>query len=695
VIHEPGCKGCDIDPQKQASNLYQHLWFKVTGKDVPKPRAKTPCNVWRKTQRDAIEVELKKRGGSCIPKNQLAAARDKIAREMFSALSKEEQKRWKEKASEEHKVVLKSYEDNLNAPCSQDPTDLQKAIQGIGRFMQPLLDELCKITGWKAFLVMGGPEPALGRQLSFVNVNSGCIPGDVKMSFGASERVFYKASIVPVFGRFLKKCYTPEECRARALVEEDGQPSSPEEEEEAEELHTFHNSLDSDGQTIVPRPFHNLSSTIPAVAAPPGKAASATSCPGATPTPAQNTEESTSECSPSSDPSPQSMPAAPATPQTSNSDTSSPASPDPSPPQCPQPDSVPSETLMDVDDTDKPLPFVFNSPLVSPAPSRAPSPASAIASPQPCDAAAAPQPSSSSADEPPPSPSAASFPNHEAMDVEPQPSSSADELPPSPSAASPPNHEAMDVEINPPVLATGAEPPVIANGSTNDVESSTPCTRSGWVPSTAGRRLHFERHQKRFHNDEDTSSDSSTDSVSQPSKKHHRTATRSQKPITTPTDAPDWVKSVLQMFTSRDLGTGWHQLVEAWLNFERTMHYKEKGCLGTSGRPWVIKEWIRHHRSTSWLPQISDTAAYGAGFNEWWTSLQPEWRIDDDGGILFDDIEGDWTEMNRPGLNGLVSVVTALFFWGAALEGASNGDDWCAAVKDCYSVFNILCTPSA
>ena len=93
--------------------------------------------------------------------------------------------------------------------------------------MQPVLDGICAATGWKASLIAGGPEPSHGGRLNVVrfvkfflllfffaydydyySIHSGVTSGDVNMNFGRAEQARYKKYIIPVFGDFLRKCYS-------------------------------------------------------------------------------------------------------------------------------------------------------------------------------------------------------------------------------------------------------------------------------------------------------------------------------------------------------------------------------------------------------------------------------------------------------------------------------------------------------
>ena len=44
--------------------------------------------------------------------------------------------------------------------------------------------------------------------------------------------------------------------------------------------------------------------------------------------------------------------------------------------------------------------------------------------------------------------------------------------------------------------------------------------------------------------------------------------------------------------------------------------------------------------------------------------MQPKWRLSKKGEILTQKMDGDLDGLRKPGLNGLLSVLAALFFWG-------------------------------
>ncbi|KAF8157506.1 hypothetical protein BJ912DRAFT_866974 [Pholiota molesta] len=226
-------KDNDLNPKESgAYNPYNAIFTKLTGKEVNRPRCKTAVNVWRKTHREEIEAELKRRLGDLAGKrDQLAAERDRIARAMFSKLDDEEQRQWKSAAQAEHNEAMKEYKKELDLAHtpSTSPEDRQRCIQGLVRFTQPILDSICAATGWKATLIVGGPEPAEDGRLNILRqvIHSGTTTGDVKLNFGRAERERYKKYLVPIFGSFLQKCYSDTSGHRANTAPADGPSASP------------------------------------------------------------------------------------------------------------------------------------------------------------------------------------------------------------------------------------------------------------------------------------------------------------------------------------------------------------------------------------------------------------------------------------------------------------------------------------
>ncbi len=128
------------------------------------------------------------------------------------------------------------------------------------------------------------------------------------------------------------------------------------------------------------------------------------------------------------------------------------------------------------------------------------------------------------------------------------------------------------------------------------------------------------------------------------------------------------------------------------MKFEEDAHYEGYEKLGTLKRPQAIGAWIQRARAPAYRPAITNVKQYTEDFSVWWQSLQPEWRRSLCGaGPYLLQQDGDWTHMRRfSGINGLLSVVAALYFWGDVVRGTPATKTWLAAVADVSFVFGNL-----
>ena len=180
-----------------------------------------------------------------------------------------------------------------------------------------------------------------------------------------------------------------------------------------------------------------------------------------------------------------------------------------------------------------------------------------------------------------------------------------------------------------------------------------------------------------------------------PAKRQLEASGRKDKPTKTlrtssMSNAPAWFKESKGLFDSEGLGSDWGRLLAAWEMFEDQEGYKDRGKLLSKGRPDIVHMWISRARSTTWRPSIKDPKAYGVAFDAWWVQLQPRWRISADGAVNSQLLDGNWDCLRRPGLNGLQSVVAALFYWGIAARSGGARKSWLSAVLQCLSVFRCL-----
>ena len=163
--------------------------------------------------------------------------------------------------------------------------------------------------------------------------------------------------------------------------------------------------------------------------------------------------------------------------------------------------------------------------------------------------------------------------------------------------------------------------------------------------------------------------------------------------IQSPEGAPAWFRNALQMFQSDGvaLGEEWSRLLRNWAQFGDQSAYTSHEKLGTLHRPKVVKDWIQRARPATWRPVIDNVADLEKSYSMWWASLQPAWRHFEDGSLRTDLVDGDWSELRRPGVNGILNVLVVLFYWGLLVVGDNEvRQRWLLAVEDCTMVLNHL-----
>lgn len=162
---------------------------------------------------------------------------------------------------------------------------------------------------------------------------------------------------------------------------------------------------------------------------------------------------------------------------------------------------------------------------------------------------------------------------------------------------------------------------------------------------------------------------------------NERTSAASAAPNGIEGAGPAWISSALGMLRAEALGAPWDEIVRLWEAFEVQNGAANVGRIGATRRPTCVADWIQRARAPAYRPSITNFKKFSSDFFAWWAAIQPDWRRDGDSALLRQ--SGDMSDISRSGVNGLLSVLAALFFWGTALgENREVDGDWKAAVED-------------
>ncbi|KAJ7123802.1 hypothetical protein C8R43DRAFT_958954 [Mycena crocata] len=167
---------------------------------------------------------------------------------------------------------------------------------------------------------------------------------------------------------------------------------------------------------------------------------------------------------------------------------------------------------------------------------------------------------------------------------------------------------------------------------------------------------------------------------------------------TCPAKAAPWFVAAHASMTAVDLGCHFNALLEAWTRVEDASRF-EQGMqkLSNRVRPKEVGIWINKQRGK--IPEVKEVGEYAAAWRIWWASLQPAWRVmgsdgrwEVTGGYGPDGKE--WGPLFRWGVNGTLSIVASLYFWGCALPDSDPDarTSWETEVQDVVWMLEGLAT---
>ncbi|KAF9004960.1 hypothetical protein BDZ89DRAFT_914127, partial [Hymenopellis radicata] len=132
---------------------------------------------------------------------------------------------------------------------------------------------------------------------------------------------------------------------------------------------------------------------------------------------------------------------------------------------------------------------------------------------------------------------------------------------------------------------------------------------------------------------------------------------------------------------SDDLGPTFVALMKAWYELEKAHGFTNttRDGLPAHSRPALVSAWIKNGRRTrvganEKENDKTDRRKFVTQFQEWWRSVQPDWRTLD--------LNGDWSQkkgerdsfnLRARGTNGLSGVVGSLRWWKEELGNVTDG----------------------
>ncbi|KAK7024162.1 SERTA domain-containing protein 3 [Paramarasmius palmivorus] len=623
-------------------------------------------------------------------KRAFVRVRQEVVKRAFDALPEDKRLHYEEASKTDFEDRLKAYQECQKAGVSTEPQARQDAINRLPAFVQPILDGIVATTGMHCTLLVGGPEPADMGRLNVVGFSSGRTLSNPALTFGEACEEGYRRYVIPLYGSYLRKCFTVQECKSRALptpgllslsgllAGEEGCSLHP---IETPGIPREEGDPSTSKDQSAPSPLPPIQQKAPNVTE--GDEPSGTST--AVPTLEVPAQASVSTNPPERRPQPEAVSplASPSIPQSTSTLAVS-FSPPHTPPSSPKHD----------DNSLPPTPLGGSSPPASlpPTPIRS-SPVAASSSPiyirSPTSSIATKdlglEELCSEQDSPVPQPitqpkqgAKRGRVSDDALDGGPEPKRAraravpeGKSKPKRPSAGSP---KAPSASIS-------------AKASSSSRAKARPSNK-GKTPASA-RPLPSLSSGEQITPSQVASTSAKTGSAKRVAEKVDSGRGKRQKHSTEPCSsvpacpdgAPDYISSLLKLVGKAGLSGALQRALDRYLILEREAGYKGGG-LSTTNRPPEVSMWYKRRRAC-WNPELEDLERFGREFKGWFQACSPPWRVPKKAGTaMVKKQSGDWDCMRVMGPNGIVSFLVCLCWWKLAIGNTGQGEEAFSAALD-------------
>ncbi|KAJ7744344.1 hypothetical protein B0H16DRAFT_1463217 [Mycena metata] len=166
--------------------------------------------------------------------------------------------------------------------------------------------------------------------------------------------------------------------------------------------------------------------------------------------------------------------------------------------------------------------------------------------------------------------------------------------------------------------------------------------------------------------------------------------------VVVPSDAPTWLQELIKNLSEVDLGCYFVSVLAALIRLEVVAGFEvadgERQRMPStkkSGHPTVISTWIKGGRGakTKTMPAVDNIDKFVKEWDFWWDAVQPgrRQRGDDRRWNIDDVYRKEWGALDCSGANRCLSAVVGLYFWGVAVKAAGSATQvarWDHAVQD-------------
>ncbi|KAF7317546.1 hypothetical protein MKEN_00841500 [Mycena kentingensis (nom. inval.)] len=220
----------------QHRNRFRRAWARDPAKDPlarfllklsGMAKSKKRCQPYQQFQKERPEVlapvvaqqwaQAQLADQSLAAKHPNAGFRGQVAQSLFKALPTVEQEGFAARAKEEAEKAKEEYQKMLSQPPDASPGARHAALMRLVEWIGPILQEIYNVTGCHATLLVGGPQPEFGGDISVHHFSFGRNLSPSGEHWGQWDKPRFKKQVLEFFVEYLQTAYTADECAKSAF----------------------------------------------------------------------------------------------------------------------------------------------------------------------------------------------------------------------------------------------------------------------------------------------------------------------------------------------------------------------------------------------------------------------------------------------------------------------------------------------
>ncbi|KAF7327198.1 hypothetical protein MKEN_00296900 [Mycena kentingensis (nom. inval.)] len=199
--------------------------LKLSGMAKPKKRCQ-PYQQFQKERGEALGPIIDKRwaeaqltDASLAGKFPDAGFRTKVVQALFNGLPEEHRATYAARAKAEGEQQAADFKEMMTRPPDASPKlGTGTALMRLVSWIAPILQEIFNVTGCHATLLVGGPQPEFGGDISVQHFSFGRNLSPTGDHWGQWDKPRFKKQVLEFFVQYLQTAYTAEDCARSAFA---------------------------------------------------------------------------------------------------------------------------------------------------------------------------------------------------------------------------------------------------------------------------------------------------------------------------------------------------------------------------------------------------------------------------------------------------------------------------------------------